>query len=45
MAELTFLPDVIFNLELPPQYWFMLDDSVRAVREMVGIYEARGAKG
>ncbi len=45
MAELTFLPDVIFNLELPPQYWFMLEDSVRAVREMVGAYEARGATG
>ena len=45
MADFTFLPDVIFNLELPPQYWFMLEDSVRAVREMIGIYEARAAKG
>ncbi len=45
MAEVTFLPDVIFNLELPVPYWFMLEDSVRAVREMIGIYEARGAKG
>lgn len=45
MAEFTFLPDVIFNLELPAQYWFMLEDSVRAVREMVGVYEAQAAKG
>ena len=45
MADFTFLPDVVFNLELPAQYWYMLEDSVRAVREMTGIYEARAAKG
>ncbi len=46
MAGFTFLPDVIFNLELPAQYWFMLEESVRAMREMIEAYRAQsGAVG
>jgi len=41
MEEFTFLPDAIFNLELPSQYWFELSDSVGAVREMAETYRAR----
>ncbi len=44
MAEFTFLPDVMFNLELPVQYWFMLEDSVRAVREMSETYRKRDSE-
>jgi sugar phosphate isomerase/epimerase len=41
MAEFTFLPDAIFNLELPSQYWFELKDSIGAVRDMIEVYRAR----
>ena len=41
MGDFKFLPDVIFNLELPPQYWFALEDSVRHMREMIQTYQAR----
>jgi len=41
MADFTFQPDVIFNLELPVQYWFALDDSVRAMLEMIEVYGSR----
>jgi sugar phosphate isomerase/epimerase len=41
MAKLEFEPDVIFNLELPVQYWFALSESVKAVAEMADIYRAR----
>ena len=41
MAKLEFEPEVIFNLELPVQYWFALGESVGAVAEMVEIYRAR----
>lgn len=40
MATFEFEPDVIFNLELPAPYWFALTDSVRAMRDMMEIYEA-----
>jgi sugar phosphate isomerase/epimerase len=43
MEEFTFLPDAIFNLELPSQYWFELKDSIAAVREMAEVYRARMA--
>ena len=45
MASFEFEPGVIFNLELPVAYWFALQDSVRAVREMAEIYAARRANG
>jgi len=41
MEDFTFQPDVIFNLELPVPYWFALEDSVRAVRDMIGVYQPR----
>ncbi len=41
MGDFTFLPDAIFNLELPAQYWFALEDSVRALRDMIEVYQAR----
>lgn len=41
MQDFTFQPDAIFNLELPPQYWFALEDSVRAVRDMAKAYAGR----
>jgi len=41
MEDFTFEPDVIFNLELPVPYWFALEDSVRAVRDMIGVYQSR----
>lgn len=41
--EFTFEPDAIFNLELPAAYWFALEDSVRAVRDMAHVYSAREA--
>ena len=43
MEDFTFQPDVIFNLELPVPYWFALEDSVRAVREMIDVYRSRGS--
>jgi sugar phosphate isomerase/epimerase len=43
MADFAFLPDVIFNLELPVPYWFELENSVGAMREMIEIYRARRA--
>ncbi len=43
MASFDFEPGVIFNLELPAAYWCALQDSVKAVREMAGIYAARRA--
>jgi sugar phosphate isomerase/epimerase len=44
MADFAFLPDAIFNLELPAQYWFSLEESVRAMREMIETYQARDAR-
>jgi sugar phosphate isomerase/epimerase len=44
MAECTFLPDAVFNLELPAHYWYALKDSVAAVREMAATYRARMAR-
>jgi sugar phosphate isomerase/epimerase len=41
MQDFTFQPDAIFNLELPVQYWFALEESVRAVREMSDVYQSR----
>lgn len=41
MNEFTFQPNAIFNLELPVNYWFALEDSVRAVWTMSEIYQAR----
>ena len=41
MQDFTFQPDAIFNLELPVQYWFALEESVRAVREMRDVYQSR----
>jgi sugar phosphate isomerase/epimerase len=41
MEDFTYQPDVIFNLELPVPYWFALEDSVRAVRDMIGVYQSR----
>jgi sugar phosphate isomerase/epimerase len=41
MASFEFEPNVIFNLELPVQYWFALSDSVRSVKEMAETYKAR----
>jgi sugar phosphate isomerase/epimerase len=41
MASFAFEPDVIFNLELPVPYWFALEDSVQAMREMIGNYQVR----
>ncbi|MBI4724973.1 MAG: sugar phosphate isomerase/epimerase [Rhodomicrobium sp.] len=38
MAQFTFEPDVIFNLELPVPYWFALGESVQAMREMIEVY-------
>ena len=43
MADFTFEPDVIFNLELPTPYWFALRDSVTAMREMIEVYNARSS--
>ncbi len=43
MTGFTFLPDVMFNLELPSQYWFALKDSVGAMRDMIDIYSGRHA--
>jgi sugar phosphate isomerase/epimerase len=43
MVECTFLPEAVFNLELPSHYWFALKDSVAAVREMAEAYRARMA--
>ncbi len=40
MKELTFEEDVIFNLELALPYWFMLEDSIAQMREMMRIYAA-----
>jgi len=40
MTRLSFLPDVIFNLELPPRYWYALDDSVRAMQDMIEVYKS-----
>ncbi|ADP70539.1 Xylose isomerase domain-containing protein TIM barrel [Rhodomicrobium vannielii ATCC 17100] len=40
MKRFTFRPDVIFNLELPPRYWYALDDSVREMHEMIEVYKA-----
>jgi sugar phosphate isomerase/epimerase len=41
MADFTFEPDVIFNLELPTPYWFALRESVTAMREMIEVYKTR----
>jgi sugar phosphate isomerase/epimerase len=41
MQDFTFQQDAIFILELPVQYWFALEESVRAVRDMSGAYQAR----
>jgi sugar phosphate isomerase/epimerase len=41
MAGFVFEPNVIFNLELPPHYWFALQDNVRAMREMIELYKKR----
>lgn len=41
MQDFTFQPDAIFNLELPVQYWFALEESVRAVGEMSDLYQSR----
>jgi sugar phosphate isomerase/epimerase len=43
MADFTFEPNVIFNLELPTPYWFALRDSVTAMREMIEVYNARSS--
>jgi len=40
MQRFTFRPDVIFNLELPPRYWYALDDSVREMQDMIEVYKA-----
>ncbi|MBT3069956.1 TIM barrel protein [Rhodomicrobium sp. Az07] len=40
MKRFTFRPDVIFNLELPPRYWYALDESVREMQEMIEVYKA-----
>ena len=45
MSEFEFLPDAIFNLELPAQYWFALEDSIRAVQEMIAAYRGRHSNG
>jgi hypothetical protein len=42
MQDFTFQPDAIFNLELPAHYWFALEESVQAVREMSDVYQSRG---
>jgi sugar phosphate isomerase/epimerase len=39
MAECEFQPNVVFNLELPAPYWYALSDCVRALREMIRVYE------
>ena len=41
MEDFTFQPDVIFNLELPVPYWFELEDSVRAMWDMIDAYRQR----
>jgi sugar phosphate isomerase/epimerase len=41
MQDFTFQPEAIFNLELPVPYWFALEESVRAVREMSDVYQSR----
>lgn len=41
MRDFTFADGVIFNLELPRQYWFALGESVNAIREMIEVYKAR----
>jgi hypothetical protein len=41
MQDFTFQPDAIFNLELPVPYWFALEESIRAVREMAEVYQSR----
>jgi sugar phosphate isomerase/epimerase len=41
VEDFTFQPDVIFNLELPVPYWFALEDSLRAVRDMIEAYRQR----
>lgn len=38
MRSFEFEPDAIFNLELPACYWFALEESVGAVREMIETY-------
>jgi hypothetical protein len=43
MTGFTFLPDAIFNLELPSQYWFALKESVGAMRDLIDIYSGRRA--
>ena len=45
MEDFTFQPDVIFNLELPFPYWFALEDSVRAVGDIIGAYRQRHMDG
>ncbi len=45
MEDFTFRSDVIFNLELPVPYWFALEDSVRAVQDMIGAYRQRHTDG
>lgn len=45
MTDFTFEPDVIFNLELPKDYWFALGDCVARMRDLRAIYEeAQGAR-
>jgi len=41
MEQFTFQPDVIFNLELPVPYWYALEESVQAVRDMADVYRSR----
>ncbi len=43
MRTLTFQPDVIFNLELPPPYWFMLGDCIAQMRRYREAYLAAQA--
>jgi sugar phosphate isomerase/epimerase len=38
MAHFVFEPDAIFNLELPPPYWFALEESVTRMRELGALY-------
>jgi sugar phosphate isomerase/epimerase len=44
MSGCTFEPDVIFNLELPLPYMFMLPECVASMREMIGAYQAAQAR-
>jgi sugar phosphate isomerase/epimerase len=41
MSAFEFEPDAIFNLELPTQYRFALQESIEAVQEMIETYRAR----